>query len=64
MSALAKPVAALSEPHAGVIHLVSDFWSRFSVRFSRFLELLPEGLKDVDPEVFKRVPVSIGARPA
>ena len=44
---------------AAVIVLVLDFWSQVSVRFYRFLEMLPEGHEDVDPEVFKRVPVPI-----
>ena len=59
MSAIANLATAPSEPHAAVIDLVSDFWSQVSVRFYRFLAMLPEGHKDVDPEVFNRVPVPI-----
>ena len=59
MSAIANLATAPSKPHAAVIDLVSDFWSQVSVRFYRFLEILPEGHGDVDPEVFKRVPVPI-----
>jgi hypothetical protein len=33
--------------------------SRLLSRFYRFLEELPERYEDVDPEVFKRVPVPI-----
>jgi hypothetical protein len=59
MITIANLATAPSEPHDAVIDPVSDFWSRISVRFYRFLEMLPEGRKDVDPEVFKRVPVPI-----
>jgi hypothetical protein len=59
MSAIAHPATAPSEPHRAVTELVSDFWSHVSVRFYRFLEKLPEGHEDVDPEVLKRVPVPI-----
>jgi len=59
MSAIANLATPLAGPHAAVIDLVSDFWSQVSVRFYRFLKMLPEGHKDVDPEVFKRVPVPI-----
>lgn len=59
MSTIANLATAPSEPLAAVIDLVSDFWSQVLVRFYRFLEMLPEGHKDIDPEVFKRVPVPI-----
>jgi hypothetical protein len=36
-----------------------EFWSQVSAGFYRFLEQMPEGYEDVDPEVFKRVPVPI-----
>ena len=57
MSATARLATAESELH--VLQLVSDLWSRVSVRFYRFLERLPEGHEDVDPEVLKRVAVPI-----
>jgi len=59
MSTIANLATAPPEPHAAIIDFVSVFWSQVSVRFYRFLETLPEGHEDVDPEVFKRVPVPI-----
>ena len=56
MSVIASVATAASEP--GVLEL-SDFWSWISVRFYRFLEEVPEGHEDVDPEVFKRVAAPI-----
>jgi hypothetical protein len=59
MSGIASLTTAPSEPHAAGIDLVSGLWSQVSARFYRFLAMLPEGHEDVDPEVFKRVPVPI-----
>ena len=57
MSATAAVATAESERH--LLELVSDFWSWVSVRFYRFLEEVPEGHEDIDPEVFKRVAAPI-----
>jgi hypothetical protein len=35
------------------------FWLDIAARFYRFLNNLPERFDDVDPEVFKRVPVPV-----
>ena len=37
----------------------AERWSDVATRFYRFLNNLPERFDDVDPEVFKRVPVPV-----
>jgi hypothetical protein len=38
---------------------MTGLWAQLSARLYRFLEQLPERYDDVDPEVFKRVPVPV-----
>jgi hypothetical protein len=59
MSATASLAIAGSERDRRSLEPLTDFWSRVSARFYRFFEQVPYGYEDVDPEVFKRVPVPI-----
>ena len=59
MSTTASLAIAGSERHAGSLETLTDFWSQVSARFYRFLEQMPDAYEDVDPEVFKRVPVPV-----
>jgi hypothetical protein len=59
MSTTASLAIAGSERHTGGLDPLTEFWSQVSARFYRFLEQMPDGYEDVDPEVFKRVPFPI-----
>ena len=58
MSAAAIAVAVPGR-HAIKRRSFDGLRSRLQSRFYRFLKELPERYEDVDPEVFKRVPVPI-----
>jgi hypothetical protein len=51
--------AAVAASSRSPLESMTDFWAGLSARFYRFLEELPERSEDVDPEVFKRVPVPV-----
>ena len=57
MSSIARAAGVASDwnPLGSLLGL----WQQLSASFYRFLEELPERSEDVDPEVFKRVPVPI-----
>jgi hypothetical protein len=58
MSSLAT--AAIAAPVSlGVRNAFAEIRSDLLARFYRFLNNLPERFDDVDPEVFKRVPVPV-----
>jgi len=59
MRSTATIAIAVTERQAGTVEPLTDLWSNVSARFLRFIEKLPERYEDVDPEVFKRVPVPI-----
>jgi hypothetical protein len=57
MSSIAR--AAVAASSRSPLESMTDFWVGLSASFYRFLEELPERCEDVDPEVFKRVPVPV-----
>jgi hypothetical protein len=59
MSTSASLAIGGSERHADRLGRLMELWSQVSARFYRLLEEMPEGYEDVDPEVFKRVPIPI-----
>jgi hypothetical protein len=59
MSTSASLAIGSSERHTDRLEPLTEFWSQVSARLCQFLEEMPEGYEDVDPEVFKRVPTPI-----
>jgi hypothetical protein len=61
MSTAATTTFAITagDRYASPIKPLVEFSLRLHEKFFRFLRELPEGHEDVDPEVFKRVPVPI-----
>jgi hypothetical protein len=58
MRSVAK--AAIAVPIIPSIgEVFAEIWSQNSVRFCRFLNNLPDRVDDINPEVFKRVPVPV-----
>ena len=59
MSTAATIAISAGDRYASPLKPLAKFSLRLLERFSRFLRELPEGYEDVDPQVFKRVPVPI-----
>jgi hypothetical protein len=56
MKSVAEAAVAMAVA-PGIDEMLAKLWSQVSARFYRFLNNLPKRAEDVDPEVFKRVPV-------
>jgi hypothetical protein len=57
MSSIAR--AAVAGTSRSPLESMAGLWAQLTASFYMFLEELPEGFEDVDPEVFKRVPVPV-----
>ena len=55
MSSIAQ--VAVSAP--SLSESLTGLWAQLAAGFYRFVEKLPDDCEDVDPQVFKRVPVPV-----